>query len=84
MSFLEQQFYRSTLYLTHIGVLFYHIQRPPQKPMCRGYRRRKWTTATRVQNLDETDSISHSTNTFGKDMNQFILPPEMGGNSWAD
>ena len=34
-------------------------------------------TATRVQNLDETDCISHSTNTFGKVMNPIILPPEM-------
>ena len=35
-------------------------------------------TATRVQILDETDSISHSTNTLGKDMNPIILPPAMG------
>ena len=32
-------------------------------------------TATRVQILDETDSISHSTNTLGKGMNPVILPP---------
>ena len=32
-------------------------------------------TATRVQNLE--DSISHSTNTFGKGMNPIILPPAM-------
>ena len=35
-------------------------------------------TATRVQNLDETDCISHSTNTFGKGMNPIILLPAMG------
>ena len=29
-------------------------------------------------NLDETDCISHSTNTLGKGMNQIILPPAMG------
>ena len=32
----------------------------------------------RVQILDETDCISHSTNTFGKGMNPIILPPAMG------
>ena len=35
-------------------------------------------TAKRVQNLDETDCISHRTNTFGKGMNPIILPPAMG------
>ena len=34
--------------------------------------------AMRVQILDETDSISHSTNTLGKGMNPIILPPAMG------
>ena len=29
-------------------------------------------------NLDETDCISHSTNTLGKGMNQIVLPPAMG------
>ena len=38
-------------------------------------------TATRVQIFDETDSISHSTNTLG--MNPIILPPAML-NSRAD
>ena len=33
--------------------------------------------ATRVQNLDETNCISHSTNTLGKGMNPIILPPAM-------
>ena len=33
---------------------------------------------TRVQILDEADSISDSTNTFGKGMNPIILPPAMG------
>ena len=32
---------------------------------------------TRVQILDETDCISHSTNTLGKGMNPIILPPLM-------
>ena len=35
-------------------------------------------TATRVQILDETGCISHSTNTLGKGMNPIILPPAMG------
>ena len=35
-------------------------------------------TATRVQNLDEADCISDSTNTLGKGMNPIILPPDMG------
>ena len=35
-------------------------------------------TATRVQILDETDSISHCTDTLGKGMNPIILPPAMG------
>ena len=35
-------------------------------------------TATRVQILDETDCISHSTNTLGKGMNPIILPPIVG------
>ena len=35
-------------------------------------------TVTRVQILHVTDCISHSTNTFGKDMNPIILPPAMG------
>ena len=34
-------------------------------------------TATRVQILDETDCISHSTNTLGEGMNPIILPPAM-------
>ena len=32
----------------------------------------------RVQILDETDCISHSTNTLGEGMNPIILPPAMG------
>ena len=35
-------------------------------------------TATQVQILDETDCISHSTNTLGEGMHQIILPPAMG------
>ena len=34
-------------------------------------------TATRVQILDVTDCISHSTNTLGKGMNPIILLPVM-------
>ena len=34
-------------------------------------------TVTRVQILDETDCISHNTNTLGKGMNPIILPPAM-------
>ena len=32
-------------------------------------------TVTRVQILDESDCISHSTSTLGKSMNPIILPP---------
>ena len=32
----------------------------------------------RVQILDMTDCISHSTNTLGKGINPIILPPIMG------
>ena len=35
-------------------------------------------TTTRVQILNETDCISHSTNILGKGMNPIILPPTMG------
>ena len=35
-------------------------------------------TATRVQILDETDCISHNTDTHGKGMDLIILPPAMG------
>ena len=35
-------------------------------------------TVTWVQILDETGSISHSTNTLGKGINPIILPPAMG------
>ena len=35
-------------------------------------------TATKVQILDKTDCISHSTNALGKGMNPFILPAAMG------
>ena len=35
-------------------------------------------TATWVQILDDTDSISHSTNTLGKSMNPIILPLAIG------
>ena len=45
---------------------------------CNCYRQRGMDTATRVQILDETDCISHSTNTIGKGMNLIILPPAMG------
>ena len=34
--------------------------------------------ATRVQILNETDYISHSTNTLGKGMNPIILSPAIG------
>ena len=36
------------------------------------------TQWTRVQILDETCCISHSTNTLGKGMNPIIFPPAMG------
>ena len=39
---------------------------------------KEMNTVTRVQILDETDCISHSTNTLGKGMNPIILPPAMG------
>ena len=45
---------------------------------CNGYRRSEMDTVTRVQILDETECISHSTNTLGKGMNPIILPPAKG------
>ena len=33
---------------------------------------------TSSKNLDETDYISHSTNTLAKGMNPIVLPPAMG------
>ena len=45
---------------------------------CNGYRRRKWSRRHEFKNLDETDYISHSTNTLGKGMNPIILPPAIG------
>ena len=47
-------------------------------PWCNSYRRRKMDTVIRVQILDETEWISHSTNTLGKGMNPIILPTAMG------
>ena len=35
-------------------------------------------TTIRVQILDKTDCISHSTNTLEKGMNPIILPPAKG------
>ena len=35
-------------------------------------------TTAQVQILDDTDCISHCTNTLGKGMNPIILPPAMG------
>ena len=35
-------------------------------------------TVTRVQILDETDCISHSTYTLGKGIGPIILPPAIG------
>ena len=35
-------------------------------------------SVTRVQIMDETDCISHGTNTLGKGMNSIISPPAMG------
>ena len=37
--------------------------------------------STWVQILDETDYISHNTNTLGKGLNPIILPPVMGKQS---
>ena len=41
-------------------------------PWCNGYCRKKWT---RVQILDETDCISHSTDTLGNGMNESNYSP---------
>ena len=45
---------------------------------CGGYLSQELDTATQVQILDETDCISHSTNTLRKGINPIILPPAMG------
>ena len=44
----------------------------------RGGARGVMDKAARVQILDETDCILHSTNTLGNGMNPIILPPAMG------
>ena len=44
----------------------------------RGVSSQEVDTATWIQILDETDCISHCTNTFGKSINPNILPPAMG------
>ena len=41
-------------------------------------KKKKDILLSNVQILDETDCISHSTNTLGKRMNPIILPPAMG------
>ena len=48
------------------------------RPWCNGYHRKKMDMAARVQILDETDCILHSTNTLAKNMNPIILPPAIG------
>ena len=47
-------------------------------PVVKWLSSKEMDTVTRVQTLDETDCISHSTNTLGKGMNPIILPPAMG------
>ena len=47
-------------------------------PVVQSLSSQEMDTATRVQILDLTDCISHSTNTLGKGMNPIILPPTMG------
>ena len=58
--------------------LVYILKGPWRCPWCNGYPRRKRTRRHEFKNLDETDCISHSTNTLGKGMNPKILPPAMG------
>ena len=41
-------------------------------------------TATRVQILDQTNCISHSTNTLGKKYESSYYPSQLWVNSWAD
>ena len=48
------------------------------KPVVQWLSSQDMDTATRVQILDQTDCISHSTNTLGKGMIPIILPPAMG------
>ncbi len=47
-------------------------------PVVQSLSPQEMNTATQVQILDDTDCISHSTNTLGKGMNPIILPPAMG------
>ena len=47
-------------------------------PVVQSLSSQEMDTATRVQIMDETDCISHSTNTLGEGMNPIILPPAMG------
>ena len=56
----------------------WYVIKPKQPTNQNGGARGEMNTAIRVQILDETDCISHSTNTLGKGMNPIIIPPAMG------
>ena len=60
------------------SALFYLIYNFILMPVVSWLSLQEMDTATRAQNLDETDCISHSTNTLGKGINPIILPPAMG------
>ncbi len=51
---------------------------PDKVPVVQSLSSQEMDTATRVKILDETDCISHSTNTLGEGMNPIILPLAMG------
>ena len=56
----------------------HHHHVVPEVPVVQWLSSQDMDTATRVQILDLTDCISHSTNTLGKGLNPNILPQAMG------
>ena len=60
------------------GNNYYNVWTRLEVPVVYWLSSQEMDTAIRVQILDETDCISHSTNTLGKGMNPIILPPAMG------
>ena len=62
--------------LLHIKLVGYLMQM--EVPVVQWLSSQDMDTATRVQILEETDCISHSTNTRGRGKNPNILPPAIG------
>ena len=70
--------YKADLASNNLQWLIFHKIIYMEVPVVYWLSSQEMDTAIRVQILDETDYISHSTNTLGKGMNPIILPPAMG------